>query len=75
MSVETFRCVKSFDVAQADDDGALVDDAPMVHVPVGKEYEASRPGLNLEVLLRASDGAWLDLDDGTFRECFEVVDG
>lgn len=73
MSIETVRCIEAFDVAQADDDGALVDDAPMFRVPKGKVYEVRRPGLNLDVWLRASDGTWLDLDDETFRECFEAV--
>lgn len=70
----TYRCVCSFEIAQADDDGALIEDAPTITVPVGKEYEATWPGLNLDVWLRAKDGTWLDLDDETFRECFEGVD-
>ena len=74
MSPKRYRCVEAFDIAQADDDGAIIEDAPTVHVPVGKVYEATQPGLNLDVMLRSRDGGWLDLDEETFDACFEEMD-
>ena len=72
MNPKRYRCVKAFDIAQADDDGAIIENAPYTHVPVGKVYEASYPGFNLDVLLR-SHYEWLDLDWETFNQCFEEV--
>lgn len=73
MMPKLYRCIEAFDVAQADDDGATIENAPTIHVPVGKEYEATTPGLNLDVWLRSCDGTWLDLDRETFEACFEEV--
>ena len=73
MNPERYRCVEAFDITQADDDGAIIEDAPTIHVPVGKEYEATTPGLNLDVMLRSRDGGWLDLDRETFEQCFKEV--
>ena len=73
MMPKRYRCIEAFDIQQADDDGGIVENAPTIHVPTGKEYEAMTPGLNLDVMLRSRDGGWLDLDWETFEACFEEV--
>ena len=72
MDAERYRCIKELYVNQCDDDGCEIDNAPMIKVSPGAVYELHRPGLNLDVWLTSKDG-WLDLDEGTFRECFERV--
>lgn len=74
MNPKRYRCIEAFDIAQADDDGAIIENAPAIRVPVGKEYEVTTPGLNLDVMLRSRDGGWLDLDWETFKACFKEVD-
>lgn len=73
MNLKRYRCIEAFDIAQADDDGAIIENAPTIHVPTGKEYEAMTPGLDLDVYLTSRDGGWLDLDRETFEACFEEV--
>lgn len=73
MDVERYRCVKEFYINQCDDDGCMIDNAPMVKVSPGAVYDLHRPGFNLDVWLMSSEDGWLDLDEGTFRECFERV--
>lgn len=73
MNPKRYRCIKAFDIAQADDDGAIIENAPTIHVPVGKEYELTQRWLNLDVYLIADDGGWLDLDWETFKACFKEV--
>lgn len=73
MNPKRYRCIEAFDIAQADDDGAIIENAPTIRVPIGKEYEARFPGLNLDVWLTSRDGGWLDLDWETFKACFKEV--
>ena len=68
-----YRCVKEFCVNLCDDDGCLIDNAPPITIPVGWEYEVWTPGLNLDVWCTSKEYGWLDLDMGTFNECFEEV--
>lgn len=67
-----YRCVKELYVNLCDDDGCEIDNAPPITIPVGRVYEVSTPGLNLDYYL-ISDNGWLDLNTETFNECFEEV--
>ena len=67
-----YRCVEEFFVNACDDDGCLIENAPMITVPVGGVYEVSTPGLESDYYL-ISDSGWLDIDKETFEECFEEV--
>ena len=68
-----YRCVKEFYVNLCDDDGAMIDNAPLITIPVGWEYEVRTPGLNSDVWCISREHGWLDLDMRTFKECFEEV--
>lgn len=70
--VRRFRCIKELYVSLADDPDIPIENAPCVHVPEGRVYEVTEPGLTLDVWLRSKFG-WLDLPMETFRKCFEEV--
>ena len=73
MTAEKYRCTRTFQIAQADDDGFLIENAPMIDVSEGEVFEMRRPGLDLDVWLTSKDAGWIDLDEKTFQECFERV--
>ena len=64
-----YRCIKEFFVNACDDDGCLIENAPMITVPVGGVYEVSTPGLESDYYL-ISDSGWLDLS--AFPACRDL---
>lgn len=73
MNYKRCRCIKAFDGQQADDDGTIIESAPTIHVPTGKKYEVTTPGLSFDVLLISRNDGWLDSDRETFETHLEEI--
>lgn len=73
MSEKHYRCIKKFYLPLCDDDGIEVESGEMVSVDVGETFYRSDVTWMSDVRLE-SGSMWVEINEETFSECFEVID-